>query len=203
MKKSAVAVSLLVFCFFTLEARAVDIANFSLAENSLSFYISGTLPAPLLNGLYFVNPDVWANPGFALGSDIRASSYSFIGTSFNSMPPLWNSGSIGTGNPFFGDYLFVAFQNSKEISGTITATWSSPAFNPSQVTSLNVYWSDNGSLDPNRITSGTYLTSVAVAPEPATTALVVLGAAVATFSVLRRRKNRAEHKPVHRTPDLR
>ena len=192
MKKKAFAVSLLVLGLLSLEARAITIANFSLTEESLSFYISGTLPAPLLNGLYFVNPDVWASPGFALGSDM-ASSYSFVGTSFNSMPPLWNSGSIGTGNPFFGDYLFVAFQNSKELSGTITASWSSPAFNLSQVTSLDVYWSDNGSLDPNRITNGTYLTSVAVVPEPSTTALLIAGA-VASSTVLRGRKKRAEQQ---------
>jgi hypothetical protein len=194
----AIALSLFVFASVSQEAKAIIIADLSLTEASLSFYISGTLPAPLLNSLYFVNPDVGANPGFALGSSIMASSHSFNGTSLNATPPLWNSNSIGTGNSFFGDSFFVAFQNSEGLAGTVTATWSSTAFNPSQVTSLDVYWGNSGSLDPNAITSGTYLTSVAVIPEPSTSALLFAGA-VATFIVFRRRKNKS-NRPMDLIP---
>jgi hypothetical protein len=196
MKKTIAA--LVIACVVHLpEVRAINISHFFLTETSVSFDISGTLPAPFLNNLNFVNPTVSANPGFALGSFFKASSYSFVGTSYLAEYPLWNAEAIQTGNASWGDYFFVSFRNSQDLLGTITANWSSVAFNPSQVTSLDVYWSDSGSLDPSSITKGTYLTSVQIVPEPSTTTTLLLaGAMMVALHLLRTRRKSGKQRPL-------
>jgi len=185
---ASIAAAFLALGTWTCEVGAgIVISDIFLTENSVSFGISGNLPGPLpdldRHALFFVNPDINADPGFALGNFIVASSYSFTGT-----PPLRDINGVATGFAADeGDYFFVAFNEplavGNEVSGFLTATWNVTAFDPSQVTSLDVYWGWNG----GPINTGTYLTSVSVVPEPSAMTLVafcVLGCAS-----IRRRRN--------------
>jgi len=174
----------------------IAITNFNLTTTSLSFDIAGTLPdtppptSPSI--LYFINPDVAADPGYALSSGIVAISFSFSG----SQPLL----EIRNGNSAYGDFSGVYFQNDfapgESIVGTVTATWSITAFDPTQVTSLDVYWGYDDSLpaspadQPSAITGGTYLTSVSTVPEPSSALLIVAGALI-----LARRTARKSPRP--------
>jgi hypothetical protein len=162
----------------------IIINNFSLTQNSLSFDISGTLPDPLPlspSAFYFVNPDIHANPGFVLASNF-ASTYSFTGTQ-----NLRDPDGVSGGNGGFGDFFYVAFTANmnvgETVSGTLTANWMTDTFDPSQVTTLDVYWGYNGGL----ANDGTYLTSVAI-PEPSSHLLV----AVIGMTVLPLRRNRQQ-----------
>jgi len=195
---SALAVAILAFGTYTREANAdIVISNFSLTENSLFFEISGTFPGLLPAGessaLYFVNPDVTANPGFALGEFIASTTFSFSGTQ-----PLRSISPVATGGPDFGDYFYVAFQNDfangEAISGSLTATWNTTAFDPSQVTTLEVYWGNDDSS--GLVGTGTYLTSVAV-PEPSSWCFVALSC-IALVIRRRARKSNTTKKSTHR-----
>ena len=158
----------------------ISITNFSLTSNSVSFSISGNLPSTApdqsLKTLFFLNSNLSASPGFALGSFNGSSSKSFSGSQ-----PL---SSVMTGNSSNGDYFFTSFTNNltanEAISGTLTANWTGgPAFDPSQVTNLNVYW---GTVATNggTIFSGPLLTTVNVAavPEPSSLVLMMLASGV-------------------------
>lgn len=178
-------VSLLaLFLAASVSQAAISITNFNLTTTSFSFDIAGTLPetppATSPSILYFVNPDVAADPGYALSSGIVAISYEFSG----SQPLL----EIRNGNSAYGDFSGVYFLNDfaagESISGTVSATWSITAFDPSQVTSLDVYWGYNDALpadpatQPSAITGGTYLTTVSTVPEPSAVLLIGAGALV-------------------------
>lgn len=195
---SAIAAAILTFGTCTCEADAdIVISDFFLTENSLSFIISGTFPSLLpvdnLNALLFVNPDVTADPGFALGNFLSAATFSFSGTQ-----PLRDDEPVATGTPSFGDYFFVAFENDftdgEAILGSLTATWSTTAFDPSQLSMLDVYW---GNDDNNGVVgTGIYLTSVTV-PEPSSLCIVaLLGSAI----MVRRhaRKSNTTDQSTHR-----
>ena len=162
---------------------AISITNFNLTTNSVTFDISGTmpnnLPASNKNALWFVNPILAASPGFALGSGLAPGSLSFSGTqAFKTSLP------VATGNVTFGDYFFVIFNNDlatgETVSGTLTATWTSTAFDPSVINDLNVYWGASGSLAA--VNSGTFLTTISPVPEPSAALLVAFSA----FPLLRR-----------------
>jgi hypothetical protein len=79
----------------------------------------------------------------------------------------------------------------ESILGTLTATFGSTVFNPSAVTSLNIYWGSNESLpinpamQPSVITGGTFLATAAVIPEPSSALLLCVAAAL---TASRRRK---------------
>lgn len=160
---------------------AVTISDVVMTPTSVSFSISGTLPA--LTGfndnlLYVTNAsNLAASPGFALGEFITSTSSSFSGTqSLNSM---------FTGSTALGDYFLVQFAadlvGNAEINGAFTASFSTEAFDPSQVSSLNFYWGRNDTPAD----SGTYLGTAAVVPEPTGFALLAAGAGLAG---LRRRR---------------
>jgi hypothetical protein len=156
---------------------AISITHFSLTPGSLSFDIFGTMPTALPDDLigvfFFINPSPSANPGFALGEWIGATSAAFIGShALRTDPP-----PISTGGPSFGDYFYVALAGAlapnEAINGTVKASWASVAFDPSQVSTLNVFW---GADQNGSILGGTLLSQVSV-PEPTWGLLIVLGAA--------------------------
>lgn len=165
---------------------AVVVNNLVITGTTISFGISGTLPAgapaQYRETLYVVNPDPSADPGFALGNFKNASSSSFTGSQ-----PLATSTRMLTGGAGFGDYLIINFKNElaagESISGTFTGTWSSTTFDPSQVSSLNLFW---GSDDLSSINTGALLGAVAV-PEVSSVSLLIAGAAV-VLPIRRRRK---------------
>jgi hypothetical protein len=155
---------------------AVSIVNFQLTTTSLSFDISGTMPATApannRNGFAIINPDFAASPGFALGNFTFADTRSFTGTQALS--------GILTGNSS-GDYALVLFSSpltaGEAISGTFSATWSTTAFDPAAVTQLNVQW---GSTNGSSVGDGVQLALVPVnVPEPSGAALLLTGLAVA------------------------
>lgn len=119
---SLVAASLTFGGFAGSSNADIAINNFALTETTLGFDISGTFPNPLPadrpSDIYFVNPDVAAVPGFALGSGITAFSSAFSGAQLLSF--------VTTGVSNFGDFFGVRFANdfsvNESISGTITAT---------------------------------------------------------------------------------
>ena len=175
---------------------AISITNFSLTGTSVSFYISGTFPStavpPFPQSLVFANPTIMASPGFALGNFMASSSSSFTGSQ-----ALRSYGPVSTGrteSPDFGDYFYVAFENDfsigEAISGTLNANWSSTAFDPSQVTSLEVFWGA-GTTPPIGISNGSiFLTTVAVpeiAPAGMGRVLALIGGGL---GLLERRRKR-------------
>lgn len=156
---------------------AISVSNFHLTENSVSFDLSGTLPdvtpASFRDALYFVNPNVSADPGFALNSFLRSSMSSFTGT--QSLRSSLNP--IQTGGSKFGDYFFVAFDNSlvagEEVAGVVNATWNRRAFDLDAVDFLNVQWG----TDPRDIVGqGVQLDTVLV-PEPSSLVMIAIGLA--------------------------
>lgn len=166
---------------------AITITNFNLKTTSVTFDISGTMPSPLpasnRNALYFVNPIPATNPGFALGSFMSSSSPSFTGLQTLRTSP----NPVATGGISFGDYFFVSFANNlatgETVSGTLTATWSSTAFDPSAIGFLNVFW---GTGSSDIVNTGTLLTTAAPVPEPSAALLAALG----SFPLLSRSRKR-------------
>ena len=158
------------------------ISGFTMTRNSVTFQIRGEFPALVpprsSNALYFTNPVILANPGFALSSDFRsAGSYSFTG----SQPLRSSPVPVALGAPNFGDYFYVSFANplaaGETIDGTLTASWTTDVFDPSAVTSLDVYW--GGGTTVGLVNRGTLLTSTAV-PEPSA-AILIAGGLCLTF----------------------
>jgi hypothetical protein len=124
-------------------AGLMNISHFHLTSNSMSFDINGTFedPFPQFSPqmLLFVNPNANSDPGFALGHFYNSASSSFTGSQ-----ALKSENPIHTGNAFWADYFSVEFNRSfqvgDQINGTVSAAWSGTAFDPSAVTSLNVFW---------------------------------------------------------------
>lgn len=164
---------------------AVTITNFQLTTTTLSFNISGTMPAtpPAVSrrGLYFVNPVLNASPGVALGSFVGSATQSFTGT--QSLRATLNP--IQTGSSIAGDYFFVVFENdlaaNEPISGTVSATWTSAAFDPEAAPYLNLKW---GSSSFDTANTGIQLAVVYI-PEPSS---VLLGAVTSLILLARRRR---------------
>ncbi len=144
----------------------ISITDFSLNSDSLSFQFSGTMPNTPppheLFGIAFANRNIEASPGFALGRYEGAANATFSGSQL-----LRQSGRpVSTGDEFFGDYFYVAFNSDlapgEVLEGEISAEWSDRVFDVSQIGTIDVYWGyDTGLVD-----SGTYLTSIFAVPEP-------------------------------------
>jgi hypothetical protein len=183
---------------------AIVINNFVLTARTVSFDISGTFPSlvpayPVYRrSLFFVNPDPAASPGFSLGF-FDGSVANFTGTQALGS----YAGAVAPGNPAGGDFFGASFVDEfsagESIFGTLTATWASDVFDPSAVTSLNVFWGldillpQDPTIQPSQITGGTYLTSVTLAappaiPEPGTWAAAALLVVAATAVRLARRR---------------
>jgi hypothetical protein len=157
----------------------IFVDNFHLTESSVSFDIYGTMPAnppgSAQFALLFSNPSILENPGFALGEFITTQDVSFSGSQFVER--------VATGGTTYGDYFYVFFAKDSSgttrsllpgetISGRLTAEWSEPAFDPSAVNQLNLYWGTDWS--GGFANSGVLLTTVQV-PEPSTLCLITLG----------------------------
>ena len=168
----------------------LSVSNFEMTSTSVLFDLSGTLPlsGPVTasEGFFFVNPNESESPGFALGDFLPSTSNEFTGPQ-----PLRGESDfspIATGGIDFGDYFFVVFQNplvpGEAISGRVTANWNSQAFDPTAVSSLNVYW---GAADDLSLTTGVLVDTVTVGvPEPA--AATLIGAFLVGTATVRRRR---------------
>lgn len=172
---------------------AVIVSGFNLTTNSVTFDITGNLPNELpmnsYNILVFANRNTAANPGFSLGNFIGTRDVVFTGTQ-----GLSGRFPVSTGNPQTGDYFYVSFSSLSSgelINGTLTATWSSNVFDPTEVKIIDVYWGSNLSLNqspitqPSIITGGTLLTTIIV-PEPNPMLFVMFGSLI--FICLNRKK---------------
>lgn len=162
---------------FTQTGARADIAitNLTITTTSVSFDASGSFPASSPAafdfGLALVNPDKFENPGYVIpSSTVLATSFSFPGGQAIIQ--------VGTGVETYGDYFYIRFNNSfspgENFNGHFSAQWAAAVFNPSAVSSLNVYW---GSGSVGDITAGTFLASAPVnLPEPSSVALIGLTA---------------------------
>lgn len=170
--------------FTQMGARAdITITNLTITTTSVSFDASGSFPASSPAsfdfGLALVNPDKFETPGYVIPSNtVLATSFSFPGGQ--------GIVQVGTGLEVYGDYFYIRFNNSfspgENFNGHFSAQWASAIFDPSQVSSLNIYW---GSGPVGDITAGTFLDSAPVnLPEPSSVALIGLTA----FGYLLRRK---------------
>jgi hypothetical protein len=169
---------------------ALVINNLVLTARTVSFDISGTFPSlvpayPAYRpSLLFVNPDPAASPGFSLGF-FDDSVASFTGSQALGA----YAHAVAPGNPAAGDFFYVnfadAFTAGESIFGTLTASWASDVFDPSAVTSLNVFWGldillqQDPTTQPSQITGGTFLASATLEgpqaiPEPGTWAAAAL-----------------------------
>lgn len=158
---------------------AITVSNLTLSPTSVSFDISGTFPTPTVGSqgaLFFANPTFNASPGFALGDFDYVISMSFSGSQ--------SLFGIYTGNANVGDYFVVEFlddlTDGESISGTLTASWGITAFDPSQVTSLEVRWGTDG------FALGSVIATASVVPEP--TSFVLLEVAALGLILARRRR---------------
>jgi hypothetical protein len=90
---------------------AVTISGFQLIKSELSFDVNGSLPAQmpasLPSGIFLVNPNVSASPGFALASFIKSSNDVFTVR----QPLRFSLNPIETGGSAWGDYFFIAFDS--------------------------------------------------------------------------------------------
>jgi hypothetical protein len=171
--------------FFGTAGATVIFSNLEIKSSEFSITLSGSLPldappsAPSF--LIFVNSDQFAEPGFVV-----RPSFEIVSTSdFSGNQNIFNS-SVGPER--FGDYLLFEFEDDfltgENITGTITASWPIPIFDPKAPNSLNVYWGAGEDLrDPTSVFGGIFLGSVSV-PEASSTLLLGLGA----ISALSRRK---------------
>ena len=160
---------------------AISITNFSITSSSLSFNITGSFPSPQpfrgFEFISFVNPNIYASPGYAL-------DYSYSSTqSFSGTPVLtdWSFLYAVTRTRLSLDCCLVDlgtnFQQEQTVNGKYDFTWSAAVFDPSAVSSLDVYWGA-ASLDINELlNSGIYLTTV-ILPEPSSLSLLVIGGVV-------------------------
>lgn len=167
--------SLIVFSAATCRAD-FTFTGFELTENSLEFSMSGTLPDELPNdfatSLFFINSDINASPGFALGSYIPAQTATYSGSQdLDSVFP------VGTGGEAFGDYFVINFQDAltpgEVFSGEFSATWGPNriAFDPDAFEFLNVQWGTGDALG-----EGLQLGTISSVPEPSAVSLLLLGA---------------------------
>lgn len=167
---------------------AIHIDNFSLTTTTVSFDISGTLAGPLPSSnrrvLSFVNSTA-ADPGFVTPSGFEAP----ISHTWTGSQTLMGSFPLFTGDPTFdtGDYFGLFFQSNitvgEAINGTVSATFATNTFNPSEVSTINVIWGSGG----DSFSNGTLQDTVTVnsIPEPSSALLVGLG--VLAFLAIRKR----------------
>ncbi len=182
--------SAIFLCFVVILSNAakaeLSIEYFSLTTNSVSFDISGTFPdtppAYSARSFFFVNPNLTENPGFALGDFFHADAASFTGNQI-----LQNStGPIATGSASIGDYFFVAFKANfspgESINGTVSASWSSTAFELGAVDTINAYWGTSSRA--GGLTGGVFVDTLIV-PEPSVG--LMIGIATICLAAVRKR----------------
>jgi len=176
---------------------ALILSNLNISNNSFSVTMSGTLPPNFPSTgssvILAVNPDQFKDPGFVIGSDFTDSTAADFSGDQKTI-----SGRLGRNT--YGDYVLLLFELDlivgDDLNGSYTASWSSSAFAPSEITSLDFYWGGGDIADsPDAIVNGVFLGSVNV-PEPSS--ICLLGCGVCCFASLRRRKRLAEQGGVER-----
>ena len=188
MKPSANLLKIsLLLALFPASASAVSFTNLQLTDTSFSVVISGnvpdTLPYQSRKLIHITNPNYAANPGFVIGSNgTGASSSNFSGSQIIQGFALIVEEEA---NFIYGGFEEVLIAGSA-LSGTLTGSWSSTAFDPRAVTSLNFYWGLGyvavGDAPGN---SGTFLGSASLSAVPdtgSTAALLGVGVAALAFA---------------------
>ena len=180
----------LLLALFPPSASAVSFTNLQLTDTSFSVVISGnvpdTLPYQSRKLIHITNPNYAANPGFVIGSvGTAASSFSFSGSQ---IIQGFNLVVEEEANFIYGGFA-EELDVGSALSGTLTGSWSSTAFDPSAVTSLNFYWGQSyvtGGDAPGD--SGTFLGSASLSAVPDTgSTAALLGVGVAALAFARRR----------------
>ncbi|QXD31042.1 VPDSG-CTERM sorting domain-containing protein [Candidatus Pelagisphaera phototrophica] len=146
----------------------MSFTNLQLTDTSFSVVISGnvpdTLPYQSRKLIHITNPNYAANPGFVIGSvGTAASSFSFSGSQIIQGFNLVVEEEA--------NFIYIGFEEvltvGSALSGTLTGSWSSTAFDPSAVTSLNFYWGQAFVLEGDAPgNSGTFLGSASLSAVP-------------------------------------
>ena len=166
----------LLFAFSVPNASAALIfTNLTVTSTSFSVDISGTFPGPA--------PGAGSNPAaLYIGNEPFVSTGWITALSFTNASAVSFSGAqtvsqIATGNTAaFADYIYVLFNAdfsaSEALSGSVSATWASPAFDPSKLGPLRACWG-NICSDPRSVSLGVF--AAQNVPEPSALALLSLG----------------------------
>jgi len=170
MLRLSIAAALIGTAQATVTVSGITITDFLLTEMGVEFRIQGCFegPSPTFydNSLYFVNTTFNVVP-FATTDMLGAASAVYSG---QGVAPVIAS----TGSFIYGDYFFINFGDSflpgRDTNETFAATWNSQAFDPDQVSLIDVFW---GASDLRVPDSGVLLTRVVV-PEPSTSVLAAL-----------------------------
>ena len=183
---------ILLLSLLPASAWAVSFSNLQLTTTSFSVDITGYLPneSPSYSGQIFVtNPTLSSNPGFVLnGVYSYASEFSFSGP--NEMLNMY------LGNYVDADWFTFGFVErlvgGTSLEGTVVGSWSSAAFDPNAVTSLNFYWGLDGEVANSGIPLGS--ASLSAVPDSGSTAVpdtgstaALLGTGVVALVFARRR----------------
>ena len=179
----------LVLALLPASASAVSFTNLEITNTSFSVNISGNLPNETPSSskdfIFVVNANELADPGFVTGELLTSITSGFPGSQ--------GVAHLYTGSVY--DYLYIDFYGNipalpdlpglnvgDPLIGTVSGNWSSTAFDPSAVTSVNFYWGTGPSGLPN---SGISLGSASIPDSGSTAAL--LGVGVVALAFARRR----------------
>ncbi len=197
-------------------------SNLEITSSQFSVDISGTFTTQLEddirdfsgNTFFFLNSNLFADPGFVLVATAEDPGHLLLSGSFNGsyeIPDLYQGGidvshgeAVGqdvngdglkikfelsddqVNTAIGGPFSWVGFQAGDSLNGTFSATFPNNTFNLSGASSVNVYLGDGGGPT---MQSGVYLGSLsnpAYVPNTGSTA-ALLGAGVVALAFARRR----------------
>jgi len=138
--KALVAVLFVFSCLFASQASAdLTFTNLNVTAESFTVDVSGTVPTGSVSDptlLLFESNPLSTDPGWVIAGGFSDGTYSFSGSQTMTQ--------FTTGNPSFGDYIYLrldpSLSSGDDLTGTITGTWGSDVFDPSAINSIDVYW---------------------------------------------------------------